>query len=59
MKATTFRKSAVALAVAGAFALCAAMADHAMLLPASAVVVAARQMAERGERVGYFQQNHQ
>ena len=36
MKATTFRKSAVALAVAGAFALGVTMADHVTLLPASA-----------------------
>ena len=36
MQATTFRRSAVALAVAGAFALGAAMADHVTLLPANA-----------------------
>jgi serine protease Do len=41
MKATTFRKTAVAIAVAGAFALGAAMADHAMLLPASAATAPA------------------
>ena len=36
MKATTFRKTAVALAVAGAFALGVTMADQVTLLPASA-----------------------
>ena len=36
MQATTFRKTAVALAVAGAFALGVTMADHVTLLPASA-----------------------
>jgi serine protease Do len=36
MKATTFRRSAVALGVAGAFALGVTMADHVTLLPASA-----------------------
>ena len=41
MKATTFRKSAVALAVAGAFALGVTMADHATVLPASAATAPA------------------
>jgi serine protease Do len=41
MQATTFRKSAIALAVAGAFALGAVTADHVTLSPATAAAATA------------------